>query len=265
MTLSIAQKTKLAEYSIVLAELPGRGAEAIGVLLLDPESGELHLRFRRDWETFAEEEDREVLAELASDLAQQARDFGGATLLEFLEATLSNVLRISDREQVEIEDAGRALARLYREHVPANVLPVRTHLPQYSLKAAAGRFGSHEEVKEEGWIEAPEDLRLTEDMFVAHVEGDSMEPKIPAGSLCVFRHHVTGSRQGRIVLVELAGLVEHGGEVTIKRYRSRKRVTEEGWEHEAILMEPLNPKYEAWELRPDQLKVIGEFVRVLEP
>ena len=100
------------------------------------------------------------------------------------------------------------------------------------------------EADQEDWIEAPADLRLTEDMFVAHVVGRSMEPRIPAGSLCIFRRNVTGSRQGRLVLVENYG--ETGeNRYTIKRYTSLKRQTgEEEWEHETIRLEPLNPEYE---------------------
>jgi phage repressor protein C with HTH and peptisase S24 domain len=116
-------------------------------------------------------------------------------------------------------------------------------------------------------VEAPEDLRLSEDQFVAHVVGDSMEPLIPAGSLCVFRKPRAGSRNGKIVLVQLEGSSVEGGEVTVKRYRSEKQVTEEGFRHEQIIMEPLNqPKHKPWKLSPreqDRLRVIGEFLRVL--
>jgi phage repressor protein C with HTH and peptisase S24 domain len=39
-------------------------------------------------------------------------------------------------------------------------------------------------------------------MFVAQVVGRSMEPLIPDGSLCIFRHGVRGSRQGKRLLIE---------------------------------------------------------------
>jgi hypothetical protein len=29
-------------------------------------------------------------------------------------------------------------------------------------------------------------------------------------------------------------------------------------------LEPLNPEYEAWELSPSDIRVVGEFVRVLD-
>jgi phage repressor protein C with HTH and peptisase S24 domain len=102
-------------------------------------------------------------------------------------------------------------------------------------------------------------------MFVAHVAGRSMEPKIPNGSLCVFRYHVTGSRQGKLVLVMNYG--ETGdNRFTIKRYTSQKVKNAEGWQHSRIRLEPLNPEYEAWDLDPEdesRLKIVGEFVAVL--
>ena len=54
---------------------------------------------------------------------------------------------------------------------------------------------------------------------------------------------------------------------TVKRYRSIKASSsagDENWEHQNIILEPLNPEYDPWELTPDSpIKVIGEFVRVL--
>jgi phage repressor protein C with HTH and peptisase S24 domain len=181
---------------------------------------------------------------------------------------LSGVLRISDREPVEVRDFDWTLNALYRQHVPAKVLPFRTHLPLYSLRAAAGGFGDdHEGLPTDEWLEAPPDLRLTKDLFISRVVGDSMEPLIPSGSLCVFRKPSAGTRKGKIVLVRLEGTSIEGGEVTVKRYRSDIITTEEGFRHTKITMEPLNkPKYEDWQLSPEQqdrLRVIGEFVRVL--
>ncbi len=103
-------------------------------------------------------------------------------------------------------------------------------------------------------------------MFVARVAGRSMEPRIPDGSLCVFRSGVAGSRQGKLVLVEHLG----GGandRYTVKRYHSEKTQAPDGsWLHERISLEPLNPDFEAWDLNPeeDRFRVIAEFVRVLD-
>jgi SOS-response transcriptional repressor LexA len=252
------------QYLIVQAALPDLAPENIGVLLLDPASNQLYMRFRRDWRDMADPEDAEVLEKLAADLGDKASEMGGDQLLLWLEENLSNTVRVSQRESVPVDSFDSAADRLYRGEVSPKVLAFRTHLPKYSLRAAAGKFGEHMEVEAEEWEEVPADLRLTEDMFVAHVVGRSMEPRIPDGSLCVFRGKVVGSRNGRLVLVMHYG---EAGEnrFTIKRYRSVKRQTEEGgWAHDKIILEPLNPEFEPWELEEDSpIKVVGEFVCLL--
>jgi phage repressor protein C with HTH and peptisase S24 domain len=261
--------TRLGQYSILEIALPGQDAQPAGVLLFDPEVHRMGLRLRRDWRQIAEPEDAEVLALLEDDLADKVRELGPEQLYEYLEGSLSNALRISDRDSVLLSDFGSTLNRLYNRLVPATVQQFRTHLPVYSCRAAAGRFGEQMQVEEEGWIEAPADLRLTEDMFVARVVGRSMEPEIPDGSLCVFRANVAGSRQGKKLLVENFAEAAEGGErYTVKRYRSKKVAREDGtWMHDQIVMEPLNPEFEPWEIQPedhDRVRVIAEFVRVLE-
>lgn len=256
-----------AHFSLLEVCWPGKASETAGVLLVDPDAGRARFRFRRDWSHLVGDEDREVWEALQDDLNAKLDELGIEGTLHLLEGSLSGALRISEREAVEVSQFDWTLNSLYREHVPARVLPFRTHLPLYSLRAAAGGFGADEEVSQEEWVEAPEDLRLSNDQFVAHVVGDSMEPLIPAGSLCVFRQPRAGSRNGKIVLVRLEGTSVDGGEVTVKRYRSEKTVSEEGFRHEQIIMEPLNqPKHRPWRLSPeeqDRLRVIGEFVRVL--
>lgn len=259
-------ETSLARYSIVRVELPGRDAVNLGVLLEDAGSNQLHLRFRRDLEAVVgEEEDLEVVSAIADDLAAKAAEMGAGALLEYLQATLSNALRISDSETVMVGDFRRALDRLYLTHVHSNVIEFRTHLPRYSLRAAAGKFLENEEVTEQGWIETPEDLRLTQDMFVAEIAGHSMEPLIPDGSLCVFRYGVTGSRVGRLVLAEDLGSTGNN-RYAVKRYQSEKQADETGWRHTRIRLESLNPDYPSWDLDPDEDKyrIIAEFLRVLD-
>jgi phage repressor protein C with HTH and peptisase S24 domain len=257
--------THPARYSLLEVELPGEGLSPAGVLLEDPAADRLYVRLRRDWAQIASEEDAEVLEALADDLADKAVELGADGLLRYLENALSNVLRVTDRREVMVENFDRALRRLYRKHVPSTVQRFVTHLPQYSVRVAAGKFLENSEVEPEDWVETPEDLRLTPEMFAARIVGRSMEPKIPDGSLCAFRFGVTGSREGRLVLVEFLG----GGvndRYTVKRYHSEKRRTEDGWRHERIRLEPLNPEFEAWDLDLDEerFRIIAEFVRVIE-
>lgn len=254
------------ELSVIEVALPGEAPVAVGIVLRDAGSGEWRLRFRRDWEAFAGDE-AEVLSSLAGDFEKRMNAEGAEAWLARCEDTLSNTVRISGRESVVIENLDRAAERLYARHVKPNVLPFRTHLPKYSARVAAGRFLDDNEVEAEDWIEAPEGLRLDPDMFVVEITGRSMEPRIPDGSLCVFRSGVQGTRQGKLLLIERRDVSESGGRYTVKRYRSIKQQSgEDEWRHAMIRMEPLNPEFEAWELEDDdeKFRVVGEFVRVLD-
>jgi SOS-response transcriptional repressor LexA len=246
-------------------ELPGSQPVSAGVLLEDPASDRLYLRLRRDWDRIAPEES-DVLTEIEADLAAKASEIGAAGLVRYLCDTLSNVLRITDPREVIVEDFARDLARLYRQHVSSTVLPFATHLPRYSLAVAAGKFLENQEVSEEGWEEAPAGMRLDDRMFVARVVGRSMEPRIPDGSLCIFRALGAGSREGRLVLVEDLGRGVND-RYTVKRYHSEKRQAPDGsWEHERVRLEPLNPEFEAWDLDPEEgrFRILAEFVAILE-
>ncbi len=257
---------KPGEFSLLVSDLPGHGLKTIGVLLLDPATDTLYIRLRRDWHVVGEEEEVEVLEELGHDLESLAQERGGAAVLEQLESQASLSIRVTDRESVTVRSFDRTLGDLYREHVPAEVLQFRTHLPRFSLAVAAGPFLTNpEDVTAEEWVEVPPDLRLDEDMFVARIQGHSMEPRIPDGSLCVFRRNVVGSRQNRLVLVRNSELADDN-QYTVKRYKSEKKMTEDGFLQTRIRLESLNPAYPSWDLDTDEEKyeVIAEFVRVLE-
>lgn len=261
--------TTEGEFLLVEAALPGRAPEPIGVMLHELEGGRLELRLRRDWDQWMDEDEEEVFTHLESDFSSRISRLGAEEFLRQGEDSFSHSIRLTERRRVLVDRFERTLDRLYRQHVPARVQPFHTHLPVYSCRAAAGRWGEQMDVEAEGWREAPADLRLGKDMFVAQVVGRSMEPEIADGSWCVFRAGVTGSRQGRKVLVEHFGESEQGGErYTVKRYRSTKRQAsgDDGeWRHERILLEPLNPEFEAWELEENsQCRVLAEFVRVLD-
>jgi SOS-response transcriptional repressor LexA len=235
-----------------------------GVLLEDPATDRLWIRLRRDWDHIAGEE-AEVLSELEADLETKAAEFGAARLLATFEQTLSNLLRITDRQETLVGDFERALERLYRSHVRATVQPFVTHLPRYSLAVAAGPFLENSAVAEESWEEVFGNTRLTSEMFIARIAGHSMQPHIPDGSLCVFRRGVVGSRQGKLVLVEDTGAGPND-RYTVKRYRSEKRQNPNGtWAHDHITLEPLNPEYQAFDLDPeeDRFRILAEFVSVL--
>jgi len=256
---------KSGEYSLILSDLPEHGVHTIGVLLLDLLSDTLHIRLRRDWRSIGNEEDVEVLLELADDLRAQAQERGGAAVLAKLEDEASLSIRVTNRETIMVRNFDITLDKLYRQHVQPEVLPFRTHLPRFSLAVAAGPFlANPEDVSVEEWVEVSPELRLDENMFIARIHGQSMEPTIPDGSLCVFRRGIVGSFNNRLVLVQN---LEHSGDnqYTVKRY-IEKILLQEGAQQMRVRLESLNPAYPSWDLgiQEGKYEVIAEFVRVLE-
>jgi uncharacterized protein len=155
--------------------------------------------------------------------------------------------------------------------VPTSTTP-EDYMPVYSLRAAAGAFGEDGPAERIGWVRNPTGLRSDPHHFVAKVEGKSMEPLIPNGSWCIFRFDVTGSRQGRILLVQHESISdpETGGSFTVKRYTSQKTHSREdqggSWGHAAIQLEPMNNAYQPIPVPPQhagEIRVIAEFVRIL--
>lgn len=260
--------TQAAQLYVLTLEVPGVVSANAGVMLVDPSMNAVHVRLRRDWDEIAPEE-AEILEALQMDLETKAVEMGAARLMAWMGDSLSNVLRISEPRDVIVEDFERALARHYRQHIQTHARPYVTHLPRYTLAVAAGKFLDNpeinEDITEENWEEAPVGLRLSEGMFVARIVGRSMEPRIPDGSLCVFRAFGAGSRNGKLVLVEQLG----GGtndRYTVKRYVSQKRQSPDGtWSHDRIRLEALNPEFESWDLDPeeDRYRVLAEFIQVL--
>lgn len=150
---------------------------------------------------------------------------------------------------------------------PVKPAPYVNAVPLYDLRAAAGGFSEAQQAERQSWIVVGDDLPLDSGYFACEVLGESMNTIIPDGSTCLFRAERGGSRNGRIVLVELW---DEGAsaQYTVKEYRSVKVEDENGWHHEKILLLPRSsdPGFEPLELRDDLLsryRVVGEFVRVI--
>ena len=144
--------------------------------------------------------------------------------------------------------------------------------PLVPLEAAAGAFGDPQQVEDGDWtwVEIDSGRRLRPGMFVARVAGRSMEPAIPDGAWCLFAAPVSGTRQGRTVLVQLRDAVdpETGARYTVKRYESEKRRDGDSWRHAAVRLHPLNPDFEPIVLAggaAERVQVIAELVDVLDP
>ncbi len=153
------------------------------------------------------------------------------------------------------------------DHLRVKKEAFQTLLPLYSLKAAAGYFGMGEAVHPEGWVEIKRITgNLDDKMFVARAVGDSMLPKIRNGDFLVFRAHPSGTRQGKILLVQYRGPAdpETGGSYTVKQYHSSKSIAPDGsWQHTQVILKPLNPEYERILLSPvneEDFRIIAEYL-----
>jgi phage repressor protein C with HTH and peptisase S24 domain len=265
-----ATASKSAKFSVLQLALPAESSRNIGIFLLDVKTDRLYMKLRRDWNAIADTESVEILELLNEDFEAKIAEMGGDAFLRSLENTLSNVLLITDRGAVNVSNFEKALNRLFEEHVQrTEVIPFVTHVPLYSLRAAATKFGEDMEVEGEGWVLAPERLKLDRHMFAARVIGRSMEPLIPDGSLCLFHGTVVGSRQNKRLLIQRIGSSDTSAEFTVKKYTSKKAPAgEDEWRHVSIHLAPLNPEFEAMEFGPEdehrRFRVIAEFVQVLE-
>ncbi len=143
-------------------------------------------------------------------------------------------------------------------------------VPLYDMVAAAGVFSDEQTVVDSELISVPSNVRLSEDYFACRVEGESMNKIIPNGSICLFRKDQGGSRNGKLVLVELRTIdTETSSRFTVKEYRSTKIQTEDSFEQLKIELLPksYDDTYEVITLSEEELyefKVVGEFVQVLE-
>lgn len=274
-----------ASWAVFEVAPPGGPPAPYGILLADEETDTLTFRLQEP--SSLEELDEQacdVLNALPEDLRQKSTEIGGLRLLDSFEDSLSNFFRIGDRSTIIYSgDARATVNRLFDEWVASDALrhhttdtgirPFVTHLPVYNLRAAATKFGElmdsagmdsqHGEHDAERWVRAPENLRLSEGMFVAYVVGRSMEPRIPDGSACIFRAPVTGSRNGRLLLMEKSGETDFSARYTVKRYARQGPLVEGAERAGAIRLEPLNKEFPAFDLTADEFRVIAEFVQIL--
>jgi len=152
-----------------------------------------------------------------------------------------------------------------------NIKPFENSIPLYSLKVAAGEFGELQQVEDVKWLNIPEKIKPSKDLFACQVIGESMNKVIPNGALCLFRKYSGGSRNGQIVLVENTNMhdFDFGSCYTVKEYESKKYEDEDGWKHQSIILKPLSTdsSYENILLEDEDMtsfKVIGTFECVIE-
>ena len=184
---------------------------------------------------------------------------------------------IKDEAEVEKYVSGRWPGKSTVAHQPPLKLvsrdqaePFVRHVPVFSLAAAAGGFLENRPIEEIGWTEII-GHRLRKGMFVARVEGHSMEPRIQSGSYCLFRADagggpLAGTRQGKVVLVALRNAVdpEHGAGYTVKVYRRTQEVEGSGDRRSPVMLDSLNPSFQPITVSTDQdISILAEFIDVV--
>jgi hypothetical protein len=165
----------------------------------------------------------------------------------------------------------------FRSVTPKASERFETCVPLTSLRAVAGRFSEEQAGFDElatwafEWITWDNHPHFEPGMFVARVQGKSMEPEVPDGAYCLFRPPRDGSRQDKRLLVWHSGIDDPvtSGHYTLKVYASEKEETSEGsWHHTKILLKPVNPEFEPIVLTPEDegdVRLIAELHTVLSP
>jgi hypothetical protein len=110
-------------YLLLNYVAPSEEPVPIGVLLFVPAQADegddrLYLRLRTDCSFITDPDAVEVLELLPADLEHKIGEIGPRGLVDYLEQTLSNVLRVTDRRPIAlVGDPVSTLNELYKVHV----------------------------------------------------------------------------------------------------------------------------------------------------
>lgn len=152
-----------------------------------------------------------------------------------------------------------------------NIKPPSGFVPVYPLKVAAGKFANDEDsasIQPLGWIDA--NLKSSSpDFFACFIHGESMEPLIKDGSLCLFRRYSGGSRQGKVFLIQARGLKDNetGESYVIKKYQRQTPTRSSDQDEPAIIhLISENSKFSPIVLvglSDEEVQTIAEFIKIL--
>ena len=113
------------EWLLLLVCSRGR-TERAGVVLFDWVANQLHFKLRPTLKT-SDEEIRLIWECLPDEIRSRAEQFGAQEVANWLHTTLSNVIRVTDRQMIHAEDSAIALDALYQEHVERQDLSAEHH------------------------------------------------------------------------------------------------------------------------------------------
>ena len=187
------------------------------------------------------------------------------SMYQYLEENLD----LKNKKRVIQESSGNKAVQL-KIDLPEVTKEFIHTIPLYDFYAAAGSFSVMQDEKDYTLTSIPEKY-ATEDYFACKVTGESMNRIIPSNSICLFKKYFAGSRNGKILLLENRDTFDpdFNSAFTVKTYSSEKTISEEGWQHNSILLKP-NSYDDSFksiildEENTKEMRVIGEFVKVLD-
>lgn len=164
------------------------------------------------------------------------------------------------------------------EDNPGDLAKFTTHLPVHTLRAVAasepiGEWGpcaQEQHIETLGWVKV-EGRTLNERMFVARIEGHSMEGDkrgIEAGKYAIFELWPAGKREDKILLLRGAFNDPETGFYVIKQYFPETR--DENRERRQIRLVSTNNDKERYpdivitEEKEDDIKVVAQFLTMLD-
>ncbi len=152
--------------------------------------------------------------------------------------------------------------------------PPPNYIPVYPIKVAAGKFSDNDQYADStplGWVEV--NLKSSSaDYFATYVQGESMQPRINNGDLCLFRKYTGGSRQGKVFLIQARSLrdPESAESFVIKKYVRQtppKTTNDSDTEQDTVIhLVSENPRFSPiilYGLKDEDVQTIAEFIKLL--
>ncbi len=180
------------------------------------------------------------------------------------------ITTLDDTEIKTVKTKSKTKINTKKSAGPKSEFVFKNPIPLYNFHAAAGTFSEMQADNDFTLIESPINLRNPNDYFACKVIGESMNKIIPNGSICLFKRSTEGSRNGKIVLVELYDIQDpdYNSAFTVKKYYSEKSISEDSWSHNSIVLKPQSSDstFQDIIIKADSEnlpKVIGEFIQVL--
>jgi hypothetical protein len=181
---------------------------------------------------------------------------------------------------VEEEEGTQDDERPFRVLEPSAVRPFENAVPLYDdLASVADRFADEDGTPQADELENPADYTWVEvagrtvaspGLFVARVEGEAMNRRIPSGARCVFRLAPARVRDGQVVLAVHQDVrdPELGGTATLRIYENAAQAHDDGsWEPGVVLRpastDPSFRPFVLGDLEEGGFRVLAELVEVL--